>query len=64
MHSLFRLFLVTVLVLAFVLLPSQHHTSSPFSSNVYAAVSKPQLNKGPIINDRHLGAAAKDNQKP
>ena len=56
MHSLFRLFLVTVLVLAFVLLPSQHHTSSPFSSNVYAAVSKPQLNKGPIINDHHLGA--------
>src|SRR5918912_1827283 len=56
MHSLFRLFLVTVLALAFVLLPSQHHTSSPFPSNVYAAVSKPQLNKGPIINDRHLGA--------
>jgi aldose sugar dehydrogenase len=56
MHSCFRLFLVTLLALAFILLPSQYHTSSPFSSNAYAAVSKPLLNKGPIINDRHLGA--------
>jgi glucose/arabinose dehydrogenase/plastocyanin len=52
MHSCFRLFLITILALAFVLLPSQYYASS----TVYAAVSKPQLNKGPIINDQHLGA--------
>jgi hypothetical protein len=45
------------LALAFILLPSQYYTTfSHFPSTVYAAVVKPQLNKDPIINDRHLGA--------
>jgi glucose/arabinose dehydrogenase len=55
MHSCFRLFLITLLALAFVLLPSQY--SYPVSSKVaYAAVSKPQSDKGPIINDPNLKA--------
>ena len=55
MHSCFRLFPITLLALAFVLLPSQY--SYPISSKVtYAAVSKPQSDKGPIINDRNLKA--------
>ena len=55
MHSCFRLFLITILALAFVLLPSQYYY--PISSTVaYAAVSKPQSDKGPIINDPNLRA--------
>jgi glucose/arabinose dehydrogenase len=55
MHSCFRLFLITLLAFALVLLSSQY--SYPISSKVaYAAVSEPQSDKGPIINDHNLKA--------
>jgi glucose/arabinose dehydrogenase/plastocyanin len=48
------MFLIAMLVFAFVLLPSLYYYHS--SSDAYAYVSKPQSDKGPTINDPHLGA--------
>ena len=59
MLSFIRIFLITILVLAFVLLPSQYYyrsSSYPFSFVAHADDSKPQSNIRPIINDPHLGA--------
>ena len=50
----FRIFLVTILVLAFILSPSHYNASSP--PIAYAIVSKPQSNNGATINDPHLAA--------